>query len=128
MEVDAAMKGVQNIFILFGVMAGVSFLVTLAVIILIVVLVLKRKKANDRAPRLAVDAKVVSRRSDHSISRTSSTGSMHSTTWHYVTFEVESGDRLEFSVSGQEYGMLMEGDIGKLTFQGTRYLGFDRFR
>ena len=23
-------------------------------------------------------------------------------------------------------GMLVEGDIGKLSFQGTRYLGFDR--
>lgn len=28
--------------------------------------------------------------------------------------------------SGREYGMLAEGDIGKLTFQGTRYLSFER--
>jgi hypothetical protein len=44
----------------------------------------------------------------------------------YVTFEVESGDRMEFHVAGHEYGMLIEGDTGNLTFQGTRYLGFDR--
>ena len=25
-----------------------------------------------------------------------------------------------------DYGMLVEGDIGKLSFQGTRYLGFQR--
>lgn len=30
------------------------------------------------------------------------------------------------NVSGQEYGMLIEGDHGKLTFQGTRYLEFQR--
>ena len=29
---------------------------------------------------------------------------------------------MEFSVSGREYGLLVEGDTGRLTFQGTRYL------
>lgn len=33
---------------------------------------------------------------------------------------------MEFSVSGSEYGMLVEGDQGKLSFQGTRYLSFQR--
>lgn len=33
---------------------------------------------------------------------------------------------MELSVSGTEYGMLTEGDVGKLTFQGTRYIEFDR--
>ncbi|MCD7839604.1 MAG: DUF2500 domain-containing protein [Erysipelotrichaceae bacterium] len=47
-----------------------------------------------------------------------------STTYYYVTFELSSGDRMEFSVKGREYGMLVEGDKGQLTFQGTRYLGF----
>ena len=53
---------------------------------------------------------------------------MHSSssTYYYVTFEVESGDRLEYQVSGEEYGLLVEGDQGKLTFQGTRYKGFVR--
>ena len=27
---------------------------------------------------------------------------------------------------GLEYGMLAEGDAGRLTFQGTRYLSFER--
>lgn len=27
---------------------------------------------------------------------------------------------------GGEYGMLAEGDFGDLSFQGTRYLGFER--
>ena len=39
---------------------------------------------------------------------------------------MESGDRMEFSLTGPEYGMLLEGDSGKLSFQGTRYLGFER--
>jgi hypothetical protein len=43
-----------------------------------------------------------------------------------VTFEVKSGDRMELQVQGHEYGMLVEGDFGELTFQGNRYLGFAR--
>ena len=37
-----------------------------------------------------------------------------------------SGDRMELRLSGAEYGMLAEGDRGRLTFQGTRYLSFER--
>ena len=33
---------------------------------------------------------------------------------------------MELYVSGSEYGVLAEGDKGQLTFQGTRYLTFDR--
>ena len=49
-----------------------------------------------------------------------------SSTWYYVTFQVDSGDRMEFSVSGSQYGMLCEGHEGSLTFQGTRFLSFER--
>lgn len=29
-------------------------------------------------------------------------------------------------MTGPEYGMLAEGDRGRLTFQGTRYVSFER--
>ena len=53
---------------------------------------------------------------------------MHTTssTRYYATFQVESGDRMELYIPRNEYGLLAEGDRGKLTFQGTRYLGFER--
>ena len=50
---------------------------------------------------------------------------MASTTY-YATFQVASGDRMEFQVPRREYGFLVEGDRGRLTFQGTRFLGFER--
>ena len=40
--------------------------------------------------------------------------------------EIESGDRVELHAAGSEYGLLIEGDKGKLSFQGTRFLGFER--
>ncbi|OCA90577.1 hypothetical protein A8F94_01460 [Bacillus sp. FJAT-27225] len=77
---------------------------------------------NNKQPRLTVPAMVVSK-------RTQVRGGQNDTSAHtayYVTFEVESGDRMEMHVNGQEYGLLAEGDLGELSFQGTRYLGFAR--
>ncbi|MGG1575126.1 DUF2500 domain-containing protein [Fictibacillus sp. NRS-1165] len=41
-------------------------------------------------------------------------------------FQLEDGERIELRVKGQEYCMPAEGDTGELSFQGTRYLGFNR--
>lgn len=49
-----------------------------------------------------------------------------SSTTYYVTFEAEKNNRMEFRVSGKEFGMLAEGDQGKLTYQGSRYHFFER--
>ncbi|MEK3934556.1 DUF2500 domain-containing protein [Sporosarcina sp. FSL W7-1349] len=77
---------------------------------------------NNQSPKLTVPAEVVTKRSRTSGSHRNASAS----TWYYVTFQVQSGDRMEFNVRGNEYGMLAEGDIGMLTFQGTRYLEFER--
>lgn len=84
---------------------------------------------NNASPVLTVDAKVVTKREnvDHHHSGNNNMA-MHTSSTYYATFEVESGDRIELQVSGSEYGMLVEGDSGKLTFQGTRYKGFTRSR
>ena len=85
---------------------------------------IKQEKKNNNSPRLTVDSKVVSKRTD--FHRNSGNHSHMGYTSYYVTFEVKSGDRMELQVQGHEYGMLVEGDFGELTFQGTRYLGFQR--
>ena len=90
----------------------------------------KRERKNDQSPRLTAEAKVVSKRMQVGENRHRHTNDdmMHSYNYskYFVTFEFESGDRLELRLPGREYGLLTEGDTGLLTFQGTRYLGFDR--
>ena len=83
-------------------------------------------KCNNNSPRLTVEAKVVAKRDEFYRGHHSSHHHTASRTTYYVTFEFESGDRLELEVDGSEYGMVVEGDNGKLTFQGTRFLGFER--
>ena len=88
---------------------------------------------NNNSPRLTVSARIVAKRQNttyHNQPNAGDTSGAHgyhttSSTTYYVTFQVESGDRIAMSVSGSEYGKLTEGDEGKLTFQGTRYLQFN---
>lgn len=47
-------------------------------------------------------------------------------TTYFVTFQVPSGDRMELETQGYEYGLLLENDTGKLTFQGNRFIKFER--
>ena len=90
----------------------------------------KRERKNDASPRVTANAKVVSKRMQvgENRQRHSNDDMMHSYTYskYFATFEFDSGDRVEMPVDGSEYGLLVEGDTGKLTFQGTRYLGFSR--
>lgn len=81
---------------------------------------------NNRQPVLTVSTLVTSRRTEITYKHSQDSDLHRSTMHYYITFEVESGDRLEFEVQGEEYGQTSEGDRGSLTFQGTRYLGFRR--
>ena len=78
---------------------------------------------NEQSPRLTVPAKIVDkRRKTH---HHHSGGHHHHSHSYYVTFQVESGDRMELRVLRMEYGVLQVGESGKLSFQGTRYLDFE---
>ncbi len=86
-----------------------------------------RWNTNNNSPILTVHAKVVSKRSELSY-RHNGNVNMHSRSYthYFVTFEDENNHRIELPLKGEEYGVLMEGDSGNLTFQGTRYKGFER--
>ena len=109
----------------FSIMQVIMLLVFVLVLGSIIVTLIRgvgEWNKNNQSPKLTVPATVVAKRSD--VHRGIET--MHTFTSYYVTFQVESGDRMEFEVSDMEYGMLAEGDSGELTFQGTRYLNFQR--
>lgn len=108
----------------FEIMFSLMFILVFGMILFTMFRGISQWNKNNHSPRLTVDATVVSKRQNTSHHHHNNHMS-HSTTY-YVTFQVESGDRMELHVSGMEYGMLVEGDYGKLTFQGTRYLEFVR--
>ena len=110
---------------LFGfadVIFPIFFIAFIGFFIYILVGNIKEWSKNNNSPVVDARAKIVSKRHHRS------THQSHTTSTYYITFEFLSGDRLELSVKGSEYGLLAEGDKGMLKFQGTRYLGFERDR
>lgn len=112
----------------FEIIFSVMFLFVMGMFVFVAVKGISQWNKNNKSPRLTVDATVVAKRRDISHHHHDTGDGMHmsSSTWYYVTFQFESGDRMEFPVNGGEYGMIVEGDSGKLTFQGTRYISFER--
>lgn len=77
---------------------------------------------NRQQPLLTRPARVVGKRLETS----GGSGDSSASTWYYLTFEFPDGSREEFGVSGQEYGLLVEGDYGTLRSQGSWFKGFHR--
>ena len=118
-------------FGMFGIMFAIIFALVIAVFCAAFVRGFKEWNRNNHAPRLTVPATIVAKRTNvsrHHHHNHHGSGMHHTSTstTYYVTFQVESGDRMELHVAGHEFGLLIEGDCGMLTFQGTRYLGFER--
>ena len=115
-------------FGLFQLMFTVVFLLMMVTIVSGLVKSFTQWNKDNHSPRLCVQAKIVAKRTNVSHRRSGTSEHRHTrtSTSYFVTFEVESGDRMELQLLGHEYGLLVEGDTGKLTFQGSRYLGFER--
>lgn len=113
----------------FEVLFSLVFFLILCAFVVQMIRAIAQWDRNNKSPRLTVEASVVSRRTNTS-THVHNTGAgashMDYSTRYYVTFQVESGDRMELALPGREYGMIAEGDRGKLTFQGTRYVSFQR--
>lgn len=114
-------------FIWFQLMTAIVPLMAFTILGIALVRTIKQWHHNENSPRLTVEAKIVCKRSDY---RRTMHAKNHvyegSRTNYFVTFEVESGDRMELELEGHQYGLLVEGDRGRLTFQGTRFLNFER--
>ncbi|WP_434750890.1 DUF2500 domain-containing protein [Paenibacillus amylolyticus] len=113
-------------FDLFGTVFPVAFVLILGIVLLSMGKEVWRWGRNNAEPLLTVHSRITSRRVKMSQPPSDSGSTTPVRTLYYVTFEVESGDRLEFKVNGEEYSMCAEGDEGRLSFKGTRYIGFER--
>lgn len=102
----------------------VFFIIIVGIILFSIFKGISEWSNNNKQPRLNVPAVVVSKRTQ--VRSGGGNDHHHTSTRYYITFQVESGDRMEFSIHGREFGQLAEGDIGELTFQGTRFHTFTR--
>ncbi|WP_406694744.1 DUF2500 domain-containing protein [Singulisphaera sp. Ch08] len=115
----------MELFVIVPIFIAVGFVIILGSIAYKAVTGFAEWSHNNSLPIQSEPARVISKRTE-----LHGRGSSHShgrvSTYHFATFELKSGERLEFSLSGREYGLLLEGDEGTLTYQGTRYHAFQR--
>lgn len=109
-------------FTLIPIFICVGAMIVFGLIIFAVVKSIGTWNSNNNSPQLTVPAEVVTKRTKTS----GGSGDSSASTWYYATFQVKSEDRLELAVNGSQYGMLADGDVGMLTFQGTRFIEFKR--
>ena len=114
---------------IFSILFFVAFLFVFSIFVLTGLKSITEWNKNNNSPKLTVDARVIKKRNQVSNSDyLDHNGMIHTTSSisYYVTFQVEREDEMEMRLSRNEYIMLAEGDYGKLTFQGTRYISFEK--
>ncbi|MFC4353948.1 DUF2500 domain-containing protein [Chryseomicrobium palamuruense] len=114
-----SMNGMSTFGTLF---IAIVFIIVISTFIFVIGKSITTWSKNNNSPKLTVPAHIVTKRTETS----GGAGDSSANTWYYVTFEVQSGDRMELPLRGHEFGQLAEGDKGLLTFQGTRYINFER--
>ena len=102
----------------FPILFSLVFAFVLGVFIYILFSNFRRNRQDNNSPRITAEATVVTKRTH--------VWGDHSHTDYYVTFQFASGDRQELAVPHNQFGYLVEGDKGRLTFQGNRFLEFQR--
>lgn len=90
----------------FPIVFFLMFVVVIGTFVFIFARSISEWNHNNQSPKLRVNATVVTKRED--IRHMDSDDTISSSTSYFITFQVESGDRIEFHVSGQQYGMLAQ--------------------
>ncbi|WP_088006383.1 DUF2500 domain-containing protein [Indiicoccus explosivorum] len=115
--------GGDLLFRIVPIFIGFVFLIVAGIIIFTAVKGISVWARNNSQPRREEEARAISKRTD-----IRGGGETRARSLYFITFEFPNGDRTEFRVDGRTMGQITEGDVGKLHFQGTRFLQFDRNR
>lgn len=113
-------------FTIIPILIAVGFAVVIGMIIFRSVQGAARWHKNNESPVLTASARVVSKRQETHVSGGAGDTSATSVIRYFVTFETDGGARHELPVKGEQFGQLVEKDRGELTYQGTRFKGFNR--
>lgn len=99
------------------------------VFILAIISFIRNFIRNSSAPILTEKVRVVSKRTQVNHVHhhpTENTTHVTSSTTYYITFENEAGQRFELRVGPNDYGLIVEGDEGLVTYQGEWFKKFER--
>ena len=102
---------------------------SLAIIALIFYIPLRLNSRNNALPIRTVEAEVVAKRSNVSfVQYGGHHGDSNASRGHKIFCHLSDGERRAYRACSRRQGIrnACQGDSGQLTFQGTRYMGFER--
>lgn len=106
------------------------FIIVAIIVVFIIFTVIKQWHKNNRSPKIVINSTVLEKRKQRVSHSSAGAAGSHVVygAEYWITFQLEGGDSVEFWLkeNEDEYNRLKIGDCGKLTFQGTRYLGFEK--
>lgn len=110
----------------FALLLTVTFLLVFGVIAAATLLRVRRWMADQQTTISSVRAKVVEKHVRVSRPAGGPRPVSNHARRYYAAFQTVKGQRMEFSVSPEDYAALTEQDPGILTYQGPHFLGFSR--
>ncbi|MGO4547368.1 DUF2500 domain-containing protein [Paenibacillus sp. 2TAB23] len=113
------LKEMPLFFKLFG---GFVFALVAGTFLYVIVRGMRTWMGNNASEVVTRSAKVVDKRTDV----WGGSGDSSANTDYYITFEMDDQSRIELPVRADRYGLIVAGDQGELTYQGTRFKQFHR--
>lgn len=108
-------------FVVLFLLIALLFGALMVMVMLALIRGARRRAADSRAPVLNRPATVVAKRTG-----ISGGGNSSAANHYFATFEFPDQSREEFSMRGEDYGLLAEGDRGTVTTRGSRFQAFQR--
>lgn len=116
---------IENLFQASFMVIGVSVLLFAVLVIVIICVIISKVVSNNSknsgAVKVTVPAVVVEKRTRYSGYRDTVAMAINS-----VTFELDNGSRVVLNLGERDFGYVVEGDRGLLTFKGRKFYAFER--
>lgn len=107
----------------------ISFIVMFSIIIgLSLIIVVRQWWKNKHSPLIVTQSTISGKRIEEHYIRSKQSDDLGYRTRkvliYYITFNLEGGEHIELRTNESVYSDLKNGDCGKLTFKGSKYIGF----
>ncbi|WP_424767545.1 DUF2500 domain-containing protein [Paenibacillus sp. sgz302251] len=106
----------------FKIFGGILITLVVGVFVYVIIKGLTSWMSNNAAELVTQSCKVMDKRTEV----WGGSGDSSANTDYYITFEFADHSRREIPVNPNQYGLIIVGDQGELTYQGTRFKEFKR--
>lgn len=117
-----------HLLLFFQIMVLILILLFIGFIIYLNIKEITKYRRTNKQPILTVPATALTKRTQfiHHVHQYEIHLYYPASIFYYVTFELENGEQIEFEMSRIEFKQIVEGEAGRLTYQGNEFLEFTR--